>query len=283
MNTAADTLLHGNDSLRLAVEQLFLQGAQLAPLHGGDSVLQAIETATASDLYGAGSALAQSLAPVSGDPFAANTALQGFVLLLGILYALLLSNHLGNVYTLIVHTFSGSAAGRRTLDIRGGSNYTPFLNLSIVMGIFFSGVLALRTAAPQVLTNESPQLILSLAITFAVFVMLSMQTGMLKLAGTITLTQEFTKELTNVKRTSLALLSVLLPPVLLCYALTPAGNGESWVYVILAELAIVLFLFLKESLTLFVSKKISILHWFLYLCVVEVFPVSLLWLLIARH
>lgn len=283
MSAATDILLHGNDSLRLAVEQMFLQSAKFGPLQGCDSIQQGIPAATAADLYGAGSTLAQSLAPVSGNPFAANTALQGFVLLLGILYVLLLSNHLGNVYTLFVHTFSGSAAGRRTLDIRGGSNYIPFLNLSIVMGLFFSGVLTLRIVAPQVLANDIPQLMLSLMVTFAVFAVLSMQTGMLKLAGEITLTQEFFHELSGVKRTCLSLLSVLLPPVLLCYALTPAGSGNPWIYVILAEFAIVLFLFLKESLTLFVSKKISILHWFLYLCVVEVFPVSLLWLLIARH
>ena len=42
------------------------------------------------------------------------------------------------------------------------------------------------------------------------------------------------------------------------------------------------FLYLKESLNLFISKKISILHWFLYLCTVEIFPVSLLWLSLVR-
>lgn len=41
-------------------------------------------------------------------------------------------------------------------------------------------------------------------------------------------------------------------------------------------------LYLREVLNLFISKKVSILHWILYLCIVEVFPVSLLWLLVAR-
>ena len=40
--------------------------------------------------------------------------------------------------------------------------------------------------------------------------------------------------------------------------------------------------YLKESLMLFLSKKISILHWFLYLCAVEIFPVSFVWLSLTR-
>ena len=43
-----------------------------------------------------------------------------------------------------------------------------------------------------------------------------------------------------------------------------------------------LLLYLKESLMLFLSKKISILHWFLYLCAVEIFPVSFVWLSLTR-
>lgn len=281
MTAATDTLLR-NDSLRRAVERLFVQGASFEPLQNTDSVQHFVPAASAADLYGSGSVLVQSVPVVSGWSYAPDAALQLFLLLLGVLYLLLLSNHLGNVYTLFAHSVSGSASGHRTLDIRGGSNYTPFLNQSVVVGLLFSGMLCLRFAAPS--TAETiPQLALSLAASAAFAVVLSLQTGMLKLTGAITLTQEFITELRGVKRVSLALLSILLPPALLCYALVPAGSGDGWIYVILAETAIVLFLFLKESLALFAAKKISIFHWFLYLCIVEFFPVSLLWLLIARR
>ena len=38
----------------------------------------------------------------------------------------------------------------------------------------------------------------------------------------------------------------------------------------------------QGTLNLFLSKKISILHWILYLCTVEIFPISLIGLLAAR-
>ncbi len=282
MTAAADTLL-ANDSLRRAVEQLFVQGARFAPLPSADSVQHALPSATAADLYGAGSILAQGVPSGTGSVLSAAPALQAFLLVLGVLYVLFLSNHLGNVYTLFMHSASGSASGHRTADLRGGSNYTPFLNLSIVVGLLFSGILCMKIAAPLTFTASVPQLALSLGVSAALAAVLLLQTGMLKLAGAVTLTQEFMTELTGIKRSSLALYSILLPPVLLCYALTPAGRGDAWIYVILAETAIVLFLFLKESSALFAVKKVSIFHWFLYLCIVESFPVSLLCLLIARR
>jgi len=60
------------------------------------------------------------------------------------------------------------------------------------------------------------------------------------------------------------------------------GTGGVWFCIIAVELAAAAALYLKETLNLFLSKKVSILHWFLYLCTVEVFPVSLLWLLAVR-
>lgn len=279
MTPAADTLQH-MDSLRLAVERLFVCGATFG---SADSLPPAQPAATAADLFGPASALAQSPAFPSAAPDGFGIPLQAFLLLLGALYFLLLSNHLGNVYTLVVHSAAGSAAGRRPLDLRGGSNYTPFLNLSIIVGLLFSGILFVRFVVPQTHLGPIRELALVFAAAAALASLLALQTGMLKLAGAVTLTQELTQELTGVKRTSLALGSVLLPPVLLCYALVPARSGAGWLYVLAAGTALVLISFLKETSALFVSKKISIFHWFLYLCLVELFPVSLLWLLIARH
>lgn len=283
MTPAADTLL-GNDSLRRAVERLFVQGARFEPLAAADSVRQALPAATAADLYGPESyPVPGAPLPVPGATPAADTALQAFLLLLGVFYVLLLSNHLGNVYTLFMRATSGTATPHRTPDLRGGSNYIPFLNLAVVVGVLFAGILCMRLAAPIAFAAPVPQLALSLAVSAAFAAILLLQTGMLRLAGAVTLQQEFIAELNGVKRTSLALYSILLPPALLCYALTPVGSGATWIYVILAETAIVLFLFLKESSALFAAKKVSIFHWILYLCIVELFPVSLLWLLIARR
>ena len=41
-------------------------------------------------------------------------------------------------------------------------------------------------------------------------------------------------------------------------------------------------LFFRESIKLFISKKVSILHWILYLCTVEILPFRLLWQAVIR-
>ncbi|MBP3497475.1 MAG: DUF4271 domain-containing protein, partial [Alistipes sp.] len=41
-------------------------------------------------------------------------------------------------------------------------------------------------------------------------------------------------------------------------------------------ISIATIIFIKESFLFFVSQKISILHWILYLCALEIFPLSLI-------
>ena len=98
----------------------------------------------------------------------------------------------------------------------------------------------------------------------------------------LTLSQPFIAQLMLLKRTCFALGMILISPPLLLFALCPQGTGGVWFCIIAVELAAAAALYLKETLNLFLSKKVSILHWFLYLCTVEVFPVSLLWLLAVR-
>lgn len=287
MAATTDTTLlvtAGGDSLRRAVERLFLTGAHVGPVEPADTLSHlttAIPPTTAADLYGPASSLAQPTAATPPLPIP-NDGYQLLVLILGVLYLWLLAHHLGNIYTLFRQTTSRTPAFR-TNDPRSGNTYSPFLRLATAIGMLFVGLLGLRLAAPQSFAPDVPQVSFSLLLATCAYGVLLLQYGMLRLAGAVTLTQEFTDELCAIKRTMIALCSILLPPTLLCYLLTPAGSGNGWLIAILVETVIVLFLFLKATLTLFVSKKVSIFHWILYLCTVELFPISLLWLLIARN
>jgi hypothetical protein len=69
---------------------------------------------------------------------------------------------------------------------------------------------------------------------------------------------------------------------ILLFLLASADTGHILSFGILILGGALLLLYLKESLMLFLSKKISILHWFLYLCAVEIFPVSFVWLSLTR-
>ncbi|MEG1405358.1 MAG: DUF4271 domain-containing protein, partial [Alistipes sp.] len=123
----------------------------------------------------------------------------------------------------------------------------------------------------------------NLIATAALMIVFMAQIVVLYLIGATTLTQTFSHELIYIKRSMLALATILMTPMVLFYTFSPIGTGQIWIYIILSGGIIITILFLLRTLTLFLSQKISILHWFLYLCTVELLPISLLWLLIARQ
>ncbi|MFR8224350.1 MAG: DUF4271 domain-containing protein [Alistipes shahii] len=170
----------------------------------------------------------------------------------------------------------------------GGSGYSRFLNIATAIGLLFLGVAAVKygdTLMPGRLAASIPQcaaLIFSLLVSLASLGIAAYQTIAVRLAGALTLSQPFIAQLMLLKRTCFALGMILISPPLLLFALCPQGTGGVWFCIIAVELAAAAALYLKETLNLFLSKKVSILHWFLYLCTVEVFPVSLLWLLAVR-
>ena len=210
---------------------------------------------TSAAIFGAQSTLAEParipLAPP--PPLAENAVFQSFVLLLAATYAMLLYRNLGDVRTLLGRISRDAATGKRFSEDPGGSGYSRFLNIATAIGLLFLGVAAVKygdTLMPGRLAASIPQ--------------------------------PFIAQLMLLKRTCFALGMILISPPLLLFALCPQGTGGVWFCIIAVELAAAAVLYLKETLNLFLSKKVSILHWFLYLCIVEVFPVSLLWLLAVR-
>ena len=245
---------------------------------------------TSAAIFGAQSTLAEParipLAPP--PPLAENAVFQSFVLLLAATYAMLLYRNLGDVRTLLGRISRDAATGKRFSEDPGGSGYSRFLNIATAIGLLFLGVAAVKygdTLMPGRLAATIPQgaaLIFSLLVSLASLGVAAYQTIAVRLAGALTLSQPFIAQLMLLKRTCFALGMILISPPLLLFALCPQGTGGVWFCIIAVELAAAAVLYLKETLNLFLSKKVSILHWFLYLCTVEVFPVSLLWLLAVR-
>ena len=93
--------------------------------------------------------------------------------------------------------------------------------------------------------------------------------------------RDFVDTLLYVKQASFSTVAAVLAPTVLLSALSPKTE-RWWVYVIAAECLVLAFIFLKETFVLFIRKKIPIFQWFLYLCTVEAFPITLIWASIAR-
>ena len=223
-----------------------------------------------------------------GTSLTENAVFQGFVLLLAATYATLLYRNLGDIRSLLNRISRDKTSGERLSEEPGSSGFARFLNLTTAIGILFMGVVVVKygdSLMPPGLgrsLSHGAVLALSLLATLAWGIVILFQAAVVRIIGAVTLSQSFIAQLVQLRQTFFSLAVIIASPALLLFALCPRGTGSVWFFVGAAELIITAVLYLKESLNLFISKKISILHWFLYLCSVELFPVSLIVLLIFR-
>ena len=245
---------------------------------------------TATALFGTETVTVQPerLERPAGPSLTDNAVFQGFVLLLAAIYATLLYRNLGDVRTLLSRISRDTTSGERISEEPGGSGFSRFLNVTTAIGMLFMGVVVVKYGdtliSPEwtASLSQAAVLALSLLATLAWCTVFLFQAATVRIVGAVTLSQPFIAQLVLLRRTYFSLAVIITSPPLLLFALCPRGTGAAWFVVGALELIITAVLYLRESLNLFISKKISILHWFLYLCTVEVFPVSLLWLLAAR-
>lgn len=286
---AADSLtVQAADTLPTAAETPSVQllGQLLTPLETPVSPYRDVSAAT---LFGAGSVQVSMPfdRPVARDPLA-TAAYHGAGLLLLLFYGMLLYRHLDDAGRLLTQLWHNQATEKRHYEDSGGS-YTRFLRISAVLGFLAAGFGVVRLTAgmlPQRMVEALPEtlaLLCSLGVAAALGVVLLFRRGITAGVGVLTYTESLVERLWLVKRHTTALLTLVLLPPLLFWLAAPPEGGRGWLTVIVIELLAVLTLYLRETMLLFLSKKVSILHWFLYLCVVEIFPLSLLILLAVRY
>ncbi|MDE6711665.1 MAG: DUF4271 domain-containing protein [Alistipes sp.] len=273
-------------------------------LAGGDSLLMAQPAAdslaAASELYRraavrevfGGTTVVVAPSPTfykePPRPLTGNPVFEGLVLLLAAVYAMLLYRHKSDVLLLFYRISHDRASSERLMEDPGGHTLTRFLKISAAIGLLFIGVAVTRIAETFFADVALPPLPyhaeMAAALLFAaIWMTIALyQTVVLKTVTTVTLTRPFMTQLRLLKRTYFALAVVAATPPLLLLALCPPRTGMLWLGIVLLESAVTAVLYIRETLHLFIAKKIPILHWFLYLCAVEIFPFSLLWLIAVR-
>lgn len=87
--------------------------------------------------------------------------------------------------------------------------------------------------------------------------------------------KNFAVAITTIKSRMLNMAVVWLLPIVLLSALEIRFFAASYLSVAVALMFGALFLY--RTFSLFRARKISILHWFLYLCAIEIFPMTLIW------
>ena len=108
------------------------------------------------------------------------------------------------------------------------------------------------------------------------FLLIFIERGLLYLTGIVSGTTNACRDLWHIKLLYFSTTIILLTPLLILALLTEGLIAQIALYGSVAVCSISLILFIKETFLLFRAQRFSIFHWILYLCALEIFPVSLL-------
>lgn len=167
----------------------------------------------------------------------------------------------------------------------GGGDRPKSVNSSVVTGLLLMVCIGVKYSGwwlPEALRGDGMTTVLYAAgLTFAAAVVCACYQALLLYgACAVTRRHDFAEELFAIKKSFFSLTALTVSPLFLMSALS---HSEWWTTVLAVECCILTLVFIKETITFFISKKVPILLWFLYLCTAEAFPFTLAVALIARY
>ncbi len=118
---------------------------------------------------------------------------------------------------------------------------------------------------------------LSLALLVGVISIFFFQIVVLYLGGRLINNRGFAKVLLQCKKINYATAGIVILPTILCYSLTNGKEHEVFMYLVVLQLVVVTSIYVYKTFVLFLCEKVSVLHTILYLCGVEIFPITLVW------
>lgn len=301
---ASDIITHAADSLPVAGDSLSIAGDSLSMTGGsvfaaGDSLSASADTVSlAADTLSAGTAgaadghVAAVVAAVTDGNAATLAEMAGNVvqnLLVAVvvfLYFFCLYRYFDDVRALFGSVFRRSVApSERMLERRRSEIFYGFLGKLFLIGTCTLGAIASlwadRTVAWEAV-GPYARVALPFAAMAAFVAVVAVQYAMLAVAGGITRSWSMMAVLLRIRLIYFVLATVIVLPPVLMWQMNGGTGGEVWLRVACLAAAVAVVMYVRESVTLFNSKKISILHWILYLCIVEIMPFTLLWQIVVR-
>ena len=276
--TIADTVSHGGAELFAPADSLFAADSIVLT---ADS-LHKVVAVTAETVYGAASELVMpgvavpdavaDFSPLTGNIFYSLAALACF-------FAFCLTVYYYRAYAFgIFNVLRGGATTEKILDDRS-KVFGAFLVLAISLGLFITGLCVLKFA-DLFFEQSFAGLPGWMAVVYifgtwgAIALTGSFQYVLLRVAGRLTLMEEFVGRLLYLKKIVVAIGTVATLPVFLLFALAD-GQSARVLAIMIAGIAVLLTIFLiVRTFMLFLRHNFPILLWILYFCAVEIFPVS---------
>ena len=287
---AGDSLSIAGDSLSLTGDSVFVAGDSLSG--AADTVSLAANTLSAGAAGAADGHVAAVVAVVTDGNAATLAGMVGDVvqnLLVAVvvfLYFFCLYRYFDDVRALFGSVFRRSVApSERMLERRRSEIFYGFLGKLFLIGTCTLGAIASlwadRTVAWEAV-GPYARVALPFAAMAAFVAVVAVQYAMLAVAGGITRSWSMMAVLLRIRLIYFVLATVIVLPPVLMWQMNGGTGGEVWLRVACLAAAVAVVMYVRESVTLFNSKKISILHWILYLCIVEIMPFTLLWQIVVR-
>ena len=249
---------------------------------------QEVLTAEAQAIYGP---LTESVAPREHDRSAVNSSLtasvgfQSAVIVLLLLYVMLVYRFRSD----IIEIFTNRKSLAEELEHTGQSSiYTRFFTTTIGVGILLLAIMIVKGAdlSQQIAALDIQPWIAAFAVPTVIVVgaiVGAVQIALLWIIGRVAMCEYITSQLLRLRKICFSIFTISCAPTVLLYALSEIGDAKLILYLIGFEIVVIFLAFLYETYVLFAVKKISVLHWILYLCTVELFPVSLIVLTVMRE
>ena len=203
-----------------------------------------------------------------------------------LLFIFILVRHFDLFRYLIISSFS-KQSNRSDIHIYSAElkNIELFTSL---MGVMLLSLLVMRLSVFDItktfFTSLHPLSVWKIGGVSLVAILATMfgERLMLYVVGAVSGRNDACNTIWHIKLLHFSLIIILLSPLLILVLLTEGVVARLALYTSIAVCSLTLILFVKETFLLFRAQRFSIFHWFLYLCALEFFPLSLLLAPIVR-
>lgn len=110
----------------------------------------------------------------------------------------------------------------------------------------------------------------------SIVAVVALERGLLYIIGIVSERSSACNDIWHIKLLHFTTTIIAISPLLIFALLTEGLATRIALYASVAICSLSLILFIKETFSLFRAQRFSIFHWILYLCALEIFPLSLL-------
>ncbi len=237
------------------------------------------DSLSAADVFGAASELAhRSGAAHAVAAGAGDAVLQVAALAVTLLYVYMLVRYFDVVRVIVASVVGGAPSERRRRRV---FNSVMLRNVEIVIavaGFVAAAAVAARLAVTKMAESAFSANVSVLACTVAagLAALAVFEYSAVRAAGFVSGRTDVCLSVLQLKLRHFSAAAATMLPVGILALFSAPTVACACFYVMAVQCAISAILFAKETFSLFISQRVSILYWILYLCTLELFPASLL-------